>query len=430
MSDRSGEGGVRHAASILALAAVFVACGGRIAMLPHGDGGASGAPADASSVPADGAPFSFDPNAPAAPSYRIDPAHTSAASGSSLTPPLTQAWSVELGGVASYPLIAGGLVFVLDGSSLVALDARDGSIVWSVPFANAHAHAYDAGRVFVVDPSGDVRAFDAATGAGVWTASMTGSGAPSRNLAPSPDTVPTAYRGSLYVTAADLGGGGTLFTFDEPTGKQTFALSSEALGGGSPPALADDDLVLAYAGGQISKYSLLTGSSAWSVCAAGTACPAGGVSGEVPVIAGGNIFVTDSGHGVVLGRVLGSTVATFPADRAPAVDDRVIVVTVAGTVVAFDAADIGSTVWTATPSPDDRFTTTPVIAGGAVYVADAFGVLYAFDEATGNVVWSTTANVGAPGAGFPPPEMAAAGDLLVVPEGTRVVAFRSAGDGG
>lgn len=69
------------------------------------------------------------------------------------------------------------------------------------------AHAYDQGRVFTVGGDGTVTAYDAASGAVAWTASMRGS------LTWSFGTVPTAYRGVLYTSAA--GEGGTLFAFNE-----------------------------------------------------------------------------------------------------------------------------------------------------------------------------------------------------------------------
>ena len=43
--------------------------------------------------------------------YQIDATH-SGAQYDSVTPPLTQRWSRDLGGQISYPLIAGGRIFV------------------------------------------------------------------------------------------------------------------------------------------------------------------------------------------------------------------------------------------------------------------------------------------------------------------------------
>src|SRR5205807_1436882 len=68
-------------------------------------------------------------------SYRIDPAHSGAQPGDTLAPPLIQRWSVDLGGNVSYPLIAGGRIFVTAadanyGSRLYALDPGTGATLW------------------------------------------------------------------------------------------------------------------------------------------------------------------------------------------------------------------------------------------------------------------------------------------------------------
>src|ERR1700745_291630 len=99
--------------------------------------------------------------------YQIDPAHT----GSQLdgpTPPLTPRWSRDLGGPISYPLIAGGKVFVTVrnptptdgyiGTSIYALDAATGATSWGPinllgnrPWSNL---AYESGRVFALNYDG------------------------------------------------------------------------------------------------------------------------------------------------------------------------------------------------------------------------------------------------------------------------------------
>src|SRR5262249_20648456 len=110
--------------------------------------------------------------------YQIDATH-SGAQFDSVTPPLTQRWSRDLGGQISYPLIAGGRIFVTvanpstNGSTLYALDEANGASIWgpidlggSRPWSNA---AYDAGRVFAVNIDGLLRAFDAASGTLLWS---------------------------------------------------------------------------------------------------------------------------------------------------------------------------------------------------------------------------------------------------------------------
>src|SRR5689334_55090 len=72
-----------------------------------------------------------------APSYRIEPAHTGVQIDSAIQLPLAKRWSVDFSGGVSYPLIAEGKVFVtasaypLSGTTLFALDQRDGHVLWS-----------------------------------------------------------------------------------------------------------------------------------------------------------------------------------------------------------------------------------------------------------------------------------------------------------
>src|SRR5438552_18445695 len=73
--------------------------------------------------------------------YQNNPAHDGNQPGDALTAPLAQKWAVDLGGPVSYPLIAGGKVFVTVGnvaqpnapnygSSLVALDQQTRRLAW------------------------------------------------------------------------------------------------------------------------------------------------------------------------------------------------------------------------------------------------------------------------------------------------------------
>jgi outer membrane protein assembly factor BamB len=68
--------------------------------------------------------------------YQLDAAHTGATTEPGLDPPFARRWAVDLGQPTSYPVIAGGRVFVVVrnastcGTQLFALDARDGRTLW------------------------------------------------------------------------------------------------------------------------------------------------------------------------------------------------------------------------------------------------------------------------------------------------------------
>jgi hypothetical protein len=121
----------------------------------------------------------------AAVAYHIDVAHTGNQPTTALRPPLARRWSVDLGGAVSYPLIAGGRVFVtvgddtnFNGGKLLALDLATGAPSWGpidVPAMQMWLNAaYDQGRVYVLNFDGRLAAFDAQTGAPLWDVNLPG----------------------------------------------------------------------------------------------------------------------------------------------------------------------------------------------------------------------------------------------------------------
>src|ERR671928_1205364 len=95
--------------------------------------------------------------------YQVDVAHSGVQADDALAPPFGRRWKVTLPGPVSYPLIAGGYVYVTvgntssSGTQLYALRQSDGSVAWSTPISGSFAWsnaAYDGGRVFVVNADG------------------------------------------------------------------------------------------------------------------------------------------------------------------------------------------------------------------------------------------------------------------------------------
>src|SRR5438128_8345216 len=90
--------------------------------------------------------------------YQANPQHTGAVD-EAIAPPLAVRWAKDMGAESSYAVIADGRVFVTTkttgsgyGSTLTALDAGTGSVLWSRQLAHTYywsAPAYDAGRLFV-----------------------------------------------------------------------------------------------------------------------------------------------------------------------------------------------------------------------------------------------------------------------------------------
>src|SRR5258708_3230904 len=97
----------------------------------------------------------YDPGALSqyAVAYQINKGHSGniTLSGGFSTP-LTQMWSVNLGGTVSYPVIAQGMVFVtVGGDQVFAIDLATGATVWEKVISGYwSAAAYDNKTLFVV----------------------------------------------------------------------------------------------------------------------------------------------------------------------------------------------------------------------------------------------------------------------------------------
>jgi len=81
---------------------------------------------------------------------------------------------------------------------------------------------------------------------------------------------------------------------------------------------------------------------------------------------------------------------------------------------------------------DGHLTTSPIVVqsptASYVFIGSSSGVLYGLDAATGATVWSVNVGSAFPsganwGAGIPLSGLAAGDGLLVVPAGTKVIAY-------
>jgi outer membrane protein assembly factor BamB len=111
--------------------------------------------------------------------YQLTPGHDGHIEGDRLAPPLTRAWSADLGGGQSYTVIAHGHVYVeahpAGRAILSAFDERNGHLDWSYDIGDTGSGgpAYDRGRIFTVSKGGTARAFDADSGALAWPSRST-----------------------------------------------------------------------------------------------------------------------------------------------------------------------------------------------------------------------------------------------------------------
>jgi outer membrane protein assembly factor BamB len=370
---------------------------------------------------------------PQAVAYQLDPAHSGSIDlGAAIAFPADPAWVVTLSDDASYPLIAGGKVFVLtsrteaggNGTQLHALDLATGASVWgpvSIPGGfNWAGHAYDRGAVFVVDSSGELRAFDAATGALRWLVDLP--------YQYSFSSSPTATDGTVYVAGA--GSGGTIYAVAESDG----ALRWTSWVGAATAAVAPDgvfvaELCLAY------KLDLLTGSRIWSH---GGPCSYFWPS-DVAAYSPGGLYVRGAGRAAsdplvtVFDPFDGTSLATFGPATAGSWAPSLALGSSGAFLVAMgalDAVDLsGNPLWRF--AAGGTLLSAPIAVNGVVFVGASTGTVYALDAVTGAELWSGDAGaeilLPQEGTPFRPlPGLAAGEGYLVVPAGRRITAWQIA----
>jgi outer membrane protein assembly factor BamB len=363
------------------------------------------------------------PFVPQAVTYQIGIDHAGRmAFPSPLVFPAAPAWSVTLPAATSYPLIAGGKVFVTvggtadgsrSGTSLYALDAATGAIVWG-PISNDASlnegnPAYDAGKIYVVNFDGVLTQYDAETGAPGFSIQLGQSFF---------DAPPVAADGMVYVG----GGDENVFAVSEATGKIVWS-SGVINGDMSSPALSPGSLFVSYPG---RHYGIARDSGA-KLWADGFSSTGGG--GWTPAYRAGRVYIRDSGefvgNGMIFDAASGTRIRSFVSAYIPAVGDHALLCLANGQLQATDLAS-GAPLWSF--SGDGQLSSAPIVINGAVIAGSQSGALYALDEATGAVLWTTTAPAGIPSPnefGVSTKTGLGAGEgLLVVPAGNTLTAWK------
>jgi outer membrane protein assembly factor BamB len=363
--------------------------------------------------------------------YQITTDHVGFISMPGFKPPLQMKWSVNFPGIASYPIVVGGKVFVADQgtasvpSTLHALDATTGEILWTQPvppgFGLWIGFAYENGGLFGVTTenpnfgSGAIFAFSAKDGHQVWSANLPGQYSFS--------SAPTARNGLVYTSGA--GGGGTVYAVKEINGQVTWTANVEN-GESSPPAVTDSGVYVSYVCPQTYRFDPKTGQQIWHFSGN---CEGGG--GESAAVYGGLVFVRDvldnyPTDGIALNASNGSFLGGANSKYSPAfaLDDAVLTEPTTLTAVKITS---GHTLWTAIASAGENYSCSPIIVNDVVYVGTSAGNLEGYSGETGAQVYSVNLGQAISCNEFseqPLVGMSAGEGLLVVPAGNTLVALQ------
>jgi len=334
----------------------------------------------------------------------------------SLPLPLQRNWSVDLGGTVYYPLIAAGRIFVTAASPsnadslLYAIDSRTGTILWG-PLdlgggARTSAIAYDGGRVFALGPSGIVQAYSAANGAQVWASPLRDT----RNWLF--EMAPVATGGALFVSGA--GAGGSEFALNEADG--TLLWRSQLWSGDANPGVTARGVL--YNDGCNQFYDTASGSPIWTRYGGCT----GGGNFPVPSYHSTRFYVGNR----ILNEADGQVSGAYSSGPPGAYDGSLGFYLVGSTIQAEDLVT-QRIVWTFVG--DGALVTAPLSVNGVLFVGSSTGTLYGLNESNGAILWSDSAGTSLSGISYewPLSDMNAGDNSLLVPAGTRLVAFAGGG---
>jgi outer membrane protein assembly factor BamB len=275
---------------------------------------------------------------------------------------LTMRWSVTPGS-SRPPVVAAGRVYVAR-EDLSAYDAGTGALLWTVDADDVSVPAMADGRVVVI-ADGRLLALDATNGVEQWSSHD------------------ADYEGELVLDHRTVYAGvrgGDLRAVDAIDGTSRWRVH---VGTDLARSVAVSDGVVYVAAdpNRLEALEAATGGELWRNDVAGNPY-------DSPVVADGLVYVgteasviasfaTDDGRGVWYTDIGGGVV------KGPAVADLLVFAEGANVVTALGAGT-GVAQW----SHSSTGGYAPVVANGVLYQASTDGTVYAFDAATGAVLWT------------------------------------------
>src|SRR5882672_1720483 len=293
----------------------------------------------AASIPADASvTVGAAPVSPPATAYRVTEGHDgilTTSNGISFPANSTPTWTVDLGAPLSYPLIAGGMVFVATanpdgsyGNRLYALNATTGATVWG-PVAIAGTYfgsglTYDNGRVFLLMFDGAIHAFNASSGAALWTTQLPGYWY---------EASPNAYGGIVFLV-----GNAGLSAVDEASGNILWTTASAASTDWDSPAISSEGAYAESGNCQAGAYDPSNGASLWQVQS-----QCSGSFGYTSIIKNGILFGRTGSSLTLFDAATGNQKGQIASASAPAVTSTAVLALNAGTVSSTRLSDLVQT---------------------------------------------------------------------------------------
>jgi outer membrane protein assembly factor BamB len=318
------------------------------------------------------------------------------------------AWRTSIGAgnsrsgrVTGSPVIAGGRVYAVDGESrLTATSAANGARLWSFDSEPADDRSgggtgggasVSGDRVYFATGYGQIVALDAERGTVLWRFQMT---APARSG-------PAVSGGRVFVTTVD----NQTFAVDAATGRRLWNHSgiAESAGfvGASSPVVDGGTVLVGYSSGELFALRVESGRVMWSdslsgVIRTGQVSSMADIRGRPAVDRGLAVVSTQSGRTVGIDMRTGARVweqEIGSLGQPWIAGDYVFVMGVEGEIACLQRRD-GRVVWmTALGGFTDEkrrrgriVWTSPVVAGGRVFVANSQSKAVLLDPATGAVV--------------------------------------------
>jgi len=314
--------------------------------------------------------------------------------------------------ITAEPVVANGVIYMLDSAANVTATATNGSRLWTVNLTPGSSSVGDTSgggvavsgsRLFVTTGFGEVVMLDAATGNEIWTQDLDAPGV----------SAPTVFGDLAYIIGRD----GMGWALEVANGRIRWQLTATpALGvfaGGAGAAVDSDIAVFPFPSGEVIATFPEGGLRRWSTVISGAragsaAATISDIAGD-PVIRGDSVYVGNfAGQIVKLDASNGDRIWTANEGAVSPVwpvGNSVFVVNDVNELVRLSDSD-GTPVWkvqlpglveagTFGSSNEVVAHYGPVLAGGRLVVASSDGLIRQFDPVSGALVGTIAIEGGA-----------------------------------